>query len=143
LTCAYPALPIGWLADIMDRRKLMIYCSILASVFVFLFTFPVKSHLGIWFISAIAGGLVVSLYNLALVLIGEKYNQIHLPVVSTAFSIFYSVGSFMGASVGGSAMGLFGFIGLPGVISSMLLIFALLMLFGSLGRSWFKTLPEA
>ncbi len=118
-------LPLGWTADRVDRRKMLAVCGLAASAAVAFLGLSGTVELSAMAMSFLAGGLIVSLYNLALVVVGETYRSTDLPVVSTAFSMAYSVGCASGATVGGLAMDALGPEGLPIAVSLALAVFAL------------------
>jgi MFS family permease len=117
------ALPIGWLADRLSRARLLIACALAAASAVFLLLTVTESRAYAWSVAALAGGLVVSLHNIALIMLGERFRGAELPIVSTAFSMTYALGSAGGAAVGGAAMALLGPAGLPLFVGSSLLLF--------------------
>jgi len=117
------ALPVGWLADRMSRQRLLVACAWAAATAVFLLLTISESRAYAWSIAALAGGLVVSLHNIALIMLGERFRGAELPVVSTAFSMTYALGSAGGSAIGGAAMALLGPAGLPLFIGSSLLAF--------------------
>lgn len=117
------ALPIGWLADRMSRQRLLVACSLAAASAVLLLLTVNESRVYTWSVAALAGGLVVSLHNIALIVLGERFRGAELPVVSTAFSMTYALGSAGGAAVAGAAMALLGPMGLPLLVGSSLLAY--------------------
>jgi MFS family permease len=117
------ALPIGWMADRMDRGHLLTACAFAAAAAVFLLLTVTDSKVSAWLIAALAGGAVVSLHNIALILLGEQYRGANLPIVSTAFSMAYALGSAGGSAIGGVAMAWLGPAGLPLFVGMSLLAF--------------------
>lgn len=120
----FVALPIGWITDRVDHAALLLVCTLLASLAVFLIALTDAYPLIVGGIAFIAGGLVVSLYNIALVQLGERYRGTLLPTIGTAFSVAYSLGSATGASVGGALMDYVGPFGLPYGIAAILALAA-------------------
>jgi MFS family permease len=119
------SMPLGWVADRVDRRKLLAWCALAAAAMVAgLSAVGVLPLLG-WVCAFIAGATVVGLYNIALVIVGETYSGSDLPVVSTAFSMSYALGCAGGATLGGAAMDVFGPYGLPGSVCVVLIVFAI------------------
>ena len=121
----FVALGIGWMIDRVDREGLLLICTTLASVLVFLIGKVDGDPLVLGGVAFFAGGLVVSIYNIALVQMGERYRGAILPVVATAFSVSYSVGSAIGSSIGGALMNITGPLGLPYGVAAILAIAAL------------------
>lgn len=117
------ALPIGWMADRVDRRHLLTGCAFAAASAVLLLLTVDDTKLLAWSLAALAGGTVVSLHNIALILLGEQFRGANLPIVSTAFSMAYALGSAGGSAVGGLAMAWLGPAGLPLFVGMSLLAF--------------------
>lgn len=118
-------LPLGWAADRLDRRKLLVGSAFAASFFVAGLALSGAVEIPAKAFAFMAGGLIVSLYNLALVVLGETYQGTDLPVVSTAFSMSYSAGCAAGATIGGIAMDGFGPYGLPIMVAAVLSTFGI------------------
>lgn len=118
-------LPLGWIADRADRRKMLALCALAGSASVAALGIFGLADLGAKVAAFVAGGMIVSLYNLALVIVGETYRGTDLPVVSTAFSMAYSIGCATGSTVGGAAIDLAGPYGLPGLVSVVLAVFGI------------------
>ena len=118
------AFPIAWLSDRVEPVKILLFCSGGASFAVLLLVpFMDKPALG-WLMALLAGGLVVSLYNVGLVQLGSRYRGAALPVLVTAFSVVYSIGSAAGSSIGGVLIEVIGPVGLPVGIAAVLFVTA-------------------
>jgi hypothetical protein len=83
----------------------------------------------------VAGGLIVSLSNIASVQAGARFSQARLPLLTTALTICYALGSSSGAAVGGAAIQLLGPTGLPAAIGGVLAIAAAAMAVAA-ARRW-------
>jgi predicted MFS family arabinose efflux permease len=118
------ALPIGWVADRMNRLRLLAHCCTAAALTVFLLMTVRGGNFYAWGIAALAGGLIVSLHNIALIILGEQFRGSELPLASTAFSMSYALGSAGGSAIGGLAMALLGPPGLPLAVGSSLLAYS-------------------
>lgn len=118
-------LPLAWLADRVNRRRLLTASAAAAALCVLAIGLSGNIAAYAQLAAFFAGGMVVSLYNLALVVVGEQYRGTNLPVVSTAFSMAYSIGCASGATIGGVAMDLTGPYGLPLAVGATLAVFAL------------------
>jgi MFS family permease len=107
------ALPMGVLADrITPEHALLAGAAVSAACFVLLAV--VVNHRSSANAAAfVAGGLVYSLYNNAVVLIGARFARAALPTAMTAFTMSYSLGSVAGSSMGGGVMDMFGPAALP------------------------------
>jgi MFS family permease len=105
--------PIGWLADRMNERTLAFGC--IAGVGLCMLALPVAAadaalRLPLCFV---AGGLVMSISTLGLVIVGRSFSGGLLAVVSTWFSVLYEVGTTIGPVVAGTMMVHAGAHGLP------------------------------
>jgi MFS family permease len=99
--------PIGWLADRMDRSRLLVLCALAgvlgaASLPLVIGHAPLLyGTLFLW------GGVVVGLYTLGLVLLGARFKGAQLAAANTAVMILYSAGGLLAPPVSGAAMDLF------------------------------------
>ncbi|MDI9409265.1 MAG: MFS transporter [Candidatus Pacebacteria bacterium] len=121
------ALPIGWLADRFDRGWLQIWTCVFAALCLLGFLLLRQMPWLAWPLALLAGGLVVSIYNLALTEMGETYRRKNLMVVTTGFSIAYGLGCSVGASYGGALMSGFGPVGLPIGLALLMAIAAVVL----------------
>ena len=99
-------LPIGWLGDRMDRRRLMLILSV-ASVLGALVWPLVLDHgwlayplLFLW------GGVFVGLYTLAITIVGSRFSGGDLVGIYAVMSVAWGFGALAGPPLGGFAMGL-------------------------------------
>ena len=116
--------PLGWLSDRVDRRFVVVLCSLLcATCAAFLplaiGEFPIA--LGLVFIW---GGVIGAIYSLALALIGDKFTGEDLIAANAGYSVMEGLGGTFGILLIGFAIEFFSSDGLPYVImfSSVLFI---------------------
>lgn len=116
-------LPVGWLADHMDRLLLVIM-SILIIV-AGLAAMPFVIALDIWNMVYIfvLGGVMASLYALALILLGERFKGADLASATTVFGVMWGLGSILGPPFGGQAMELWLPHGLPLIVGLLYLAY--------------------
>ena len=120
--------PVGWLADRMDRRRLMLLCAGAGMVGAAAMPFCAGLPMLFWPVLFLWGGLSVGVYTLALVLLGERFQGHELATGNAAFGIMWGLGSLAGPLAGGAAMTLLGPHGLPALLaaaSATFLLFAL------------------
>ena len=104
------ALPlfVGWFADKVDKRKLMIFIALVTiatlSIMPFVFAAPFM-RLGILFV---LGGAIMSFYSLGLTILGQKFKGSLLASANASFIFFLCLGEIIGPPVIGTAMDLFG-----------------------------------
>ena len=117
-------LPIGWLADHVDRMVLATGCTALVTLGAL--GMPLVLPLAPWnLLYMFAYGAVLSgIYTIALVLLGEQFKGADLAAASALFGVMWGLGSVVGPPIGGMAMALFPPDGVPW---SMALMFALFL----------------
>jgi MFS family permease len=120
-------IPVGWLADRFSKDAVQAICAAVGAgavlVLIPVASAPFLARAGAF----VAGGLIVSLSNIASVQAGARFSQARLPLLTTALTICYAIGSSSGAAVGGAAIQLLGPTGLPAVIGAVLAISATAM----------------
>lgn len=116
-------LPVGWLADHMDRLLLVILCILF--IIVGLLVMPWVIAITVWnmvFIF-IFGGVLASLYALALILLGERFSGADLASATTVFGVMWGLGSIVGPPLGGHSMELWLPHGLPLMVGALFLAY--------------------
>jgi MFS family permease len=115
--------PIGWLADKMDRRRLMtglgLVCGLVA------LTWPLIFHIH-WLVFGVVfvwGGLIVGIYTVMQALVGSRFQGSDLVGVYAAIGITWGIGGLFGPPLLGAAMGLIAN-GFPFMTGAMCLAFA-------------------
>lgn len=97
-------IPIGMLADMVNRRVILLLCALsgLASAVMlpFIITMP-----AIFFpMLFIFGGMVSGLYTVGLTLVGQHFRGKNITSANALFLVLYSLGSLLGPVVGGISM---------------------------------------
>ncbi len=115
-------LPLGWLADHMDRINLitlalvgMLFGSLLLPV---VLTIPVLNYVFMFTL----GAFFPVLYTVPLVLLGQQFKGADLAAAATVYSIMFSMGSVVGPALGGVAIDSFGQDGMPGLLAFLYLL---------------------
>ncbi|MEN4912240.1 MFS transporter [Erwinia amylovora] len=97
-------LPIGWLADRYDRKRLLLLCSALSVPGALCWPIAL-GHL--WCSYALLfcwGGVFVGIYTLMMTLIGARFQGAALTRVYTLLSLAWGAGALSGPLLGGAAM---------------------------------------
>lgn len=116
-------IPLGWLADQMDRTVLA--CLSIFFVAVVAFALPVVITLPVWnlvsmlFLGAFASGI----YMLSMVMVGERFSGADLAAASALLGLMFGAGSVLGPPIGGLAMKFFPPHGVPLSIALMFAAF--------------------
>lgn len=109
-------LGIGWVADHMNHRRLLLgvfaACAVGAALVPSLATphgavFPLYTLVFIW------GGLLGGVYTVGLVILGEKFQGDNLGTGTVVMVMTYSIGSLIGPPAAGAAMEWYGPDGFP------------------------------
>ncbi|NTX68939.1 MFS transporter [Lelliottia amnigena] len=124
-------LPIGWLADRVDRLKLMTTLAFIAAALAFVWPHILAFHLLSYVMLFIWGGIFVGIYTVAITWVGERFKGGQLAGVYAAMSVAWGAGALAGPLLGGFAM-TFSLHGLPWLTGALCLVFALLSLSGPL-----------
>jgi len=96
--------PIGWLADHMARRNLLVLCALAgvagAAALPFASSVPALFYLDLFF----AGGLVLGIYSVGLTLLGERFKGPSLATANAGFVMAYCLGMLVGPAAEGWAL---------------------------------------
>jgi MFS family permease len=97
-------IPLGLLADRVDRRRLLFVIALVCSVISALL--PVFSHTPALLIAALVawGGVVAGLYTVGLIHLGSRLSGSDLASANAAFVLMYSVGMLAGPTLIGAGM---------------------------------------
>lgn len=106
-------LPIGWLADHLDRRRILMLCAGVGVVGPLMLPFVLHIEVVLWPLLFLWGGAVVGLYTVGLTLLGQSFPAAQLARAVAVFVMFYTTGGVIGPVVAGGAMEVAGPSGLP------------------------------
>lgn len=122
-------IPIGWLADHVDRRRLLIAIPILAIVLVTAFPFVIASPWLRWPVALLYGCTIGGLWAISLILVGERYRGADVAAANMARGVLYGLGAFAGPAMAGFAFELWMPHGVLAVIAVVALLFLPIPLF--------------
>lgn len=133
--------PIGWLADRMDRRLLLSLS--VAFIIVAVAAMPALLPLGYWNIGFmfIYGGVFNFLYALGIILLGERFKGVDLIFAGTVFNVMWSMGGVAGPPLGGLGMQLWDPHGVIAVLALIWVLYLPVPVIGYLTRR--KGMPAA
>ena len=131
-------LPLGWLADHLDRRWLLV--AITATSLLCLGAVPlVLDYPGLlWPVMFVWGGAAAGYYTVGLVLLIERFDAADLASANTTFIMAYTAGMVVGPALGGGVMELWQPHGLLPALALPALLF-LWVIFR--GRPWRRARP--
>lgn len=120
-------LPIGWLADKMDKRKLALALAWISAATALLWPFALRELWLAFGMVFVWGGLFVGIYTVMLAMVGSLFRGNDLVGVYAVMGLAWGVGALIGPSVAGVAMAGSARFGLPGMIAAGCALFALFM----------------
>ncbi len=99
-------IPIGWLADKTDLRRMHIICGVIFTLSLCALPFTANS-IFLWIDVIIMGAFGGGIYTLSLVRAGKKYSGQMLIAINSLFGVIWGIGSLSGPLVTGIAMDIF------------------------------------
>ena len=122
-------IPLGWLADRVNRYALLLVCAATGAVGAVLFALVIHAGWLLWLVLFFWGGAFSGVYTLALVLLGERFRGAALATGNAAFGFSWGIGSLFGPAVSGVAMDVWDPHGLPATLCVVAVLFLLLALY--------------
>jgi MFS family permease len=126
--------PVGWLADKVSERALAVACIGGAGLCLVLLPMAAADAVLRLPLCFVAGGLVMSISTLGLVVVGRTFAGGMLAIMSTWFSVLYEVGATVGPVVAGAAMVRWGPDALPLTLTLAAAVVGLILTLG-VGRT--------
>jgi MFS family permease len=117
-------LPIGWLADKLERRTLMIWLAVIAGASALIWPFAMEPRWLAYSLLFVWGGLFVGIYTIMLTVVGSRFRGSDLVGIYAAMGVTWGVGALLGPVLVGVAM-TFTVQGLPLVAAVLCLGYAL------------------
>ena len=117
-------LPIGWLADHMDRRRLVVGLATLAGVGALAWPLVLHDRMLAYGVVFVWGGLLVGIYTTFLTILGSRFTGSTLVGVYAAIGMAWGVGALVGPLLVGTAASVTVH-ALPLVAAAACLVFAL------------------
>ena len=112
-------LPLGWLADHMDRNRLLLIC-VLASMIGFLFLPKfIALAIGGPVFAFVVGGVEGMIYVLGIILLGQRFRGAELAAASVLYTGMWSAGTMFGPALVGAGMDMFGDAAMPYLIAAI------------------------
>lgn len=110
--------PVGWLADRVNKRRLLILFGVIFFAAPLLVSQSIASPFLLWPVLIVWGIASMGIYTVALTILGERFEASLLASANAAIVAFYQFGGMTGPMVGGSGMDLWGENGLMWVFSA-------------------------
>ncbi|WP_313301472.1 MFS transporter [Pseudomonas sp.] len=97
-------LPLGWLADRVERTGLHLACGLVAMTIGLALPWLLQLTWLLWPMLVLLGAVAGGIYTLALVLIGQRFKGQDLVTANASVGLLWGVGSLVGPLVSGAAM---------------------------------------
>ncbi|MDO6582959.1 MFS transporter [Photobacterium sp. 2_MG-2023] len=120
-------LPLGWLADKMDRRLLMTILATISALGALIWPFLLPIPWLAYCLLFVWGGVFVGIYTVAITWVGSQFRGAQLAGIYAAMSVAWGTGALFGPLLGGLAMDLTTH-GLPYLTAILCALFAILSL---------------
>ena len=135
--------PIGWLADKVNRRWLLIACVLTMMVSIFLFPLLIEGGrgpwwepraLGLWTVVSVWGGSMGGIFTAGITLLGQRFRDVELVSANAMFSVLFGVGGLLGPFLAGTAMTAMGPAGFPSSLLAVVTVYAVFALYRQFTR---------
>lgn len=120
-------LPIGWLADKMNKRRLVLALAAISSVTALFWPFALRETWLAFTVVFVWGGLFVGIYTVMLAMVGSRFQGNDLVGVYAVMGLAWGLGALVGPTLAGVAMGVNALFGLPGIIALGCAVFAVFL----------------
>lgn len=97
-------IPLGWLADRMDRRRLLGICALCGAILPLLILPALGIPWLVWLLLFLLGGVALGYYTIGLAQLGTRFAPGELAIANAAFMVLYETGTTGGPVVAGTAM---------------------------------------
>ncbi|MBJ3814942.1 MFS transporter [Shimwellia pseudoproteus] len=120
-------LPLGWLADKVDRRRLITQLAVISTLGALMWPLILPYPLLAYGVLFLWGGFFVGIYTVAITWVGSLFRGAELAGIYATMSVAWGAGALLGPILGGVAMEMATH-GLPWLVALLCLMFTLLSL---------------
>ena len=120
-------LPIGWLADRMDRRRLTATLAVVSAAGALVWPWMLGNTALAFALVFVWGGVFVGIYTVMLSLVGSRFGGADLVGIYAVMGLAWGAGALVGPAFAGLAMQMSSAYGLPYAIAIGCALFALFM----------------
>ncbi len=127
-------LPLGWLADHVGGRQMIIGCTVFTLIPAVMLPFVLNTPWLMWPMLMVWGGALGGFYTVSMVLIGRRFKGADLVAINAVFVVFWGLGATTGPAATGGAIELWGLNAMPMVVVVCCLLYlplAIMRLMGS------------
>jgi MFS family permease len=121
-------LPIGWLADRVNRQRLLMTLTLLSALGALIWPLAL-SHVWLAYVLLFCwGGVFVGIYTVMITLVGQQFQGEELTGIYAAMSVAWGIGALLGPMFGGLAMSL-SIHGLPFLAALLCALFCIFLMY--------------
>lgn len=120
--------PLGYLADHMDRRRLLALCTAASIAGAGLTPVVIHHPPAIAVVLVFWGGLAMGIYTLGLTILGERFKGAELAGANASYVMLYALGMIAGPSLEGFALDVWNPNGLAVALGGICLLYLLFLL---------------
>lgn len=118
--------PIGWIADSLARRPVLVVCAVMTVAGSLGLPFAITTRLFLWPLLFLWGAAAFGGYTVALAELGDRFSGSMLLAGNAAFAMMWGIGGLIGTPIAGGAMDLFGPNGLPASLGILYFLLAVI-----------------
>jgi MFS family permease len=116
-------LPLGWLADHVGGRQMIIGCTVFTLLPAVALPFVLDTPLLMWPTLMIWGAALGGFYTVSMVAMGRRYKGAELVAINAAFVVFWGLGAITGPAITGGAIEVWSFNAMPVVVAVCCLLY--------------------
>lgn len=121
-------IPIGLIADRIDRRWVLLCCATIGAAGMAAMALAPLSKVGLMALLFLWGGIVTGLYTVGLAHLGSRFRGADLAQANAAFVVMYSIGLIVGPPMAGAGMDLWPPHGMPATLAALFLAYLAVVL---------------
>ena len=127
-------LPLGWLADHMNRQRLLLFCLTVTMVGFLLLPQVVSFRIGGPAFAFGLGGVEGMIYALGVILLGQQFRGADLAAASVLYTGMWGVGTMLGPLIVGAGMDIFGDVSLAYLLAAIYAVYLPVLVLSRRGR---------
>ena len=121
--------PLGLVADRIDRRVVLLFCAAVGAIGMATMAFVPMSRTVLLILLFVWGGIVAGLYTVGLAHLGGRFRGADLAQANAAFVVMYSAGLIVGPPLAGFGMDLWPPTGLPATLAALFAAYVVVVVF--------------